>query len=312
MVLSKTNYQNQINFYRKYYFELEKIIITRNSKKKYLGNKKPRKCRFCGQKEGETTFNTLAHAIPEFIGNKTLFSYHECDKCNGIFGRNIEDHFAKYLGLPRTLLQISGKKNPSFKDKNLRIDCKSGEIDLTLTPNEQDNRIVEIQEDIKQISLETKSQPYIRVAVYKCLAKMAVSIMPESELLHFGESIPWISQEMHSLANLQCYMAFTDEVKPFDGRIQTLLLKRKNDKEPVPYMIYVIAFSTYFFQIVVPCPKLDSNYRDKPISLEWFPLSPYTSYPYGQYQYKLLNLSSPERVKDGFTIQTKYEKSLET
>ena len=315
MASSQANYENPIDFYHKYYNILVPLNITKG-KKKYLGDSENRKCRFCGKKKGDTTFKMLAHALPEFIGNKTLISNYECDICNERFSRTIEDHFGKYLGLPRTLSKIPGKKSvPSFKDKNLRIDYKSSEPDIILTPDEQDDRIVEIQEDIRQISIEAKSQPYIPRAIYKCLTKMAISIMPESELLHFGEAIQWINMENHNsgILNypLNCYLAFTDEVKSFDGKIHTFLLKRKNDSDLVHYMIYVVAFGTYFFQIVVPCPKLD--HKDKGISLQLFPLSPYTSYPYREDKYKIveLDLSSKEVVKDErLKISMKYEEKL--
>ncbi|MFP5270992.1 HNH endonuclease [Coleofasciculus sp.] len=309
MASNQAEDKNQIDFYQKNYLTLAEYHLS-SGKKVYFGDRKNRKCRFCGKNSGDTTFNMLAHALPEFIGNKTLISNDECDICNERFSRTIEDHFAKSLGLPRTLNQIRGKKGvPSFKDKNLRIDHKLSEPNLILAPDQQDDRIVVLLEDTRQISLEAKSQPYVPIAIYKCLTKMAISIMPEPELLHFEEAKQWINMETHNSESLnyplKCYLAFTDEVKPFDGNIHTFLLKRKNTTDPVPYMIYIVAFGTCFFQIVVPCPKLD--HKDKPISLEWFPLAPYTSYPYGEYKYEIRDLSSNEEVKDTFEISWKYE-----
>lgn len=108
-------YKPQIDFYNKNYFYLVKYYNI-SGKKVYLGDRKKRKCRFCGKPSGDTTFKMLAHALPEFIGNRTLISNDECDICNERFSRTIEDHFAKYLGLSRTLNQIRGKKGvPSFK-----------------------------------------------------------------------------------------------------------------------------------------------------------------------------------------------------
>ena len=46
---------------------------------------------------------------------------------------------------------------PSFKDKNLRIDHKLSDTNIILAPDQQDDRIVVILEDTRQISLEAKS-----------------------------------------------------------------------------------------------------------------------------------------------------------
>jgi hypothetical protein len=54
-------------------------------------------------------FRTIAHALPEFIGNKSLIAYDECDGCNEFFSETIEDSLAKMLFPLRTLLLIGGK-----------------------------------------------------------------------------------------------------------------------------------------------------------------------------------------------------------
>ena len=47
-----------------------------NDKNKiHLGNKKDKKCRFCGKEYPEVTFKMITHAIPEFTSNKILNEY---------------------------------------------------------------------------------------------------------------------------------------------------------------------------------------------------------------------------------------------
>ena len=53
-------------------------------------------CRFCGKKEPEVTFNKIAHAIPEMLGNKQYISLSECDTCNKKFSK-YEDNLEGYL-----------------------------------------------------------------------------------------------------------------------------------------------------------------------------------------------------------------------
>src|SRR6266536_124856 len=71
--------------------------------KKFLGLRSPRRCRFCGRRNAETTFHKDAHVIPAAFGNRTLFSHEECDKCNLNMGSALEDDLAKFLSLPRAI-----------------------------------------------------------------------------------------------------------------------------------------------------------------------------------------------------------------
>ncbi|MER8349333.1 HNH endonuclease, partial [Acinetobacter baumannii] len=48
-------------------------------------------CRFCGKRSPEVIFNSDAHVFPEALGNHTLVSEFECDRCNNIFS-DYESH----------------------------------------------------------------------------------------------------------------------------------------------------------------------------------------------------------------------------
>ena len=43
-------------------------------------------CRFCGRSRPEVSFRHGAHARPESLGNKSLFTIYECDSGNQFFG----------------------------------------------------------------------------------------------------------------------------------------------------------------------------------------------------------------------------------
>ncbi len=267
-------------------------------KKVFLGSRSNRICRFCGKNSEETTFRMEAHALPEFTSNKTLIANDECDICNERFSRTIEDHFAKYLLLYRTLCQIPKKKGfPSHKDEKLRIDLKSSGLEII---SALDDQVVKIEEDNKQVIIKAKRQPYVPIAIYKCLTKMAISIMPEEELMYFREAITWLNMEDHSQAffnPIKCLFAFTPGPMPYPG-VFTCLLKRKVDTDPVPYMIYIVAFGNFYFQIFVPCRQHEQRLQAKKISLGYFLVPFDTNYRYGETDYKILDLSSKELVRD--------------
>ena len=62
-------------------------------------------CRFCGNGVGKKSNH---HAIPEFIGNKYLFSFYECKSCDTFFG-SLENELSRQLNRTRTILGIEGK-----------------------------------------------------------------------------------------------------------------------------------------------------------------------------------------------------------
>ncbi|MBA4026891.1 MAG: hypothetical protein C0473_01480 [Cyanobacteria bacterium DS3.002] len=70
---------------------------------------KPSWCRFCKKSVPEVTFTSIAHAIPESIGNRHIVCHNECDSCNTFFGRTIENDFGNWSKPHRTIAQISGK-----------------------------------------------------------------------------------------------------------------------------------------------------------------------------------------------------------
>ena len=85
----------------------------------------PRVCRFCGKTEPDVTFANKAHAIPEFLVNKSLFSMNECDICNKYVADHAEVDLANWLGPLRTAMQMFGKKGvPTYDAKGIRMEMK--------------------------------------------------------------------------------------------------------------------------------------------------------------------------------------------
>ena len=84
-----------LRFYEDNYSPIGEWIIE-PGKKIMLGDRVNRTCRFCGKRSPEVTFEKQAHAIPECLGNKSLFTAYECDACNGFFGTGIENDFGNW------------------------------------------------------------------------------------------------------------------------------------------------------------------------------------------------------------------------
>ena len=97
-----------IEFFAKNYdFVFQKIFTPED--KLILGDKENRVCRFCRLAKPDVSFRKRAHALPESIGNKSIFSFYECDDCNEYFGQTIENDFANWSLPYRSIMRIRGK-----------------------------------------------------------------------------------------------------------------------------------------------------------------------------------------------------------
>lgn len=241
-----------------------------------LGSDTNRVCRFCNRDGTETTFETVAHAIPEFIGNKKLIANYECDECNQKFSRLLESHMGNYMNLWHTLTQVKGKRSvPSFKTINdkSRIDIGSEHVNIA---EYTDDNIINVDEEKKTLTITAKKRSYVPIAIYKTLTKMALTIMPENELKDFKATMAWINEESHQespqdLKSLVVLMSIAGGIKPIPF-VSCMLFKRKeNHKDPVPNMLFLVAYSNFVFQIYLPLCEADSKLEGGKIQLTFSP-----------------------------------------
>lgn len=260
----------QIIYWDNYIFTSWDLI-----KKEVIGNSKI--CRFCGTKDSKS-FRKIAHTIPESLGNKTLTSLDECDICNETFSK-LENDFNNYLAPFKALLGIKGKRGVSkyqAKQKNgvnvlIENDQSSNALHLHIEHSQligrykfsspvyklsglKRKRII-INKHIKnknKIIIKYKSMPFIPVAIYKCLTKMALSLMDTNDLQYFKSTMCWIREFPHQkrVEGLKSFISFRPKT-PFPF-ITCFILKRKNNNSTIPYMQFVLCFSHFAFQIVVP------------------------------------------------------------
>lgn len=279
----------------------------------YLGDKNNRICRFCGKQHPDVTFNNEAHAIPEFIGNKRLITYYECDTCNSKFSKLLENHMANYMNLHHTLSQVRGKNGvPSFKSnlKKSRIDLTSSNIKME---SHEGDDIFELDESTKILKITGTRATYIPIAIYKCLTKMALTIMPQNELDNFKNTLNWINEEDHSvsqynLKSLYALFAFVPGPKPFEF-ITCALLKRKPDhKKVVPYMLFLLTYGNFIFQIYLPLCKDDFKFSGGKFEIIFIPTPIDMILGKKAIHRRQIDFNSKEKVKgEKVTISMHYE-----
>jgi len=273
--------------------------------KVYLGNRSPRRCRYCGRGE-EATFQITAHAIPESIGNRRLIALDECDDCNKYFSETLEDSLGKFLLPFRTLLGIPGKKGvPSFKsrDKLTRIDFDSAKqgfhaIDPRSTLN--------LQDDIerKQFNITVPTQKYVPVLVLKCLVKMALAVLPHEELPYFDSTIRWLLNPnpkccLEYMRGAGCYKYFIPE---FVQKPWVSLLRRTNTDNNYPHMLFLVSSAGLILQTCLPLSSRDLHLASG--STDVPPFAGFHTDADGKPEVEMLRLDSAEPVEANvdFTI----------
>lgn len=260
----------------------------------------PNTCRFCGKNSPEVTFAKDAHAFPEMLGNRLLFADDECDSCNEYFGRTIEDHLSKFLGIQRTIAQIRGKKGiPSYKspDQQTSITAPAkGKFDITTMIGDD---AVKLDIPNKTLTITAIRPPHIKRLAYKAFVKMAISVMPPAELANLSATIPWLLKETDNIGtnSLVALHTFVSGPAQFT-HITYALLKRKPGVVDVPQYSFIIAWGKFTYQIFIPFSKDDDCLLGKSITLEYFPNVFEGVSSSSIVNYSKLNMSSSELTKN--------------
>lgn len=277
----------------------EKIII----------NDPEKKCRFCDKTEPEVSFRKTAHAIPELLGNKKIFTNNECDSCNEKFSLLLEDSLGKYLGIWRTLMQIRGKTGiVSYKDPDgiSRMDHTDNGI---VIQNHENTNFMETNFEEKTLKINGYRQPYVPIAVFKCLVKIALSVIPYDLLTYFEDTKKWLLEDNHKDTEYDIQPIFTllsilPGVCPF-GDFSISVARRKDDSIKLPFMQMAIYFRNMGFQIVVPCKIKNFHLSHQPINI--YPI-PHPSWLASEYLddifFENVDLSGKEIVKNEFVSTT--------
>lgn len=279
----------------------------------YFGCRDERKCRYCGKTSRTVTFRTEAHAIPHFVGNKSLFSYDECDECNKFFSETSEDSFGKLILPLRTIHGVSGKTGvPTYKtnDKAARIDVDKQNTHLAVTDRGASPLFID-DPDNKTLSAALGSQPYIPILAYKCLVKMALAIMPTEELQNFTHTLTWLMERNPSCSSNRvrsaaCYIY--DYFLPYPS--SAVLLRRRTSDTPLPYMLFVLNLGRVVVQTYLPLTPMDNCFAGMKVR---FPRMGSIVVPgKGESHFGTFSLASSEVVKDNLVdVVLSYESRSE-
>lgn len=299
--LDKLNIDRAENFFNLY--ELE-TMIGDSEKKYFLGDKKtPRTCRFCSKSNLEVKFNSDAHVIPQFMGNKNLLSLFECDECNNLFSK-YEDSFANFFGITRTFSQIRGqsKKAPKFKDKKTGLEVVLTDTGITMSTIEGIDTIT-VDKEKKKLEIWTERPGYIPIHIPKALIKIGLCMLSAVDFHDYDYSKFFIMKSENDIhfkdsKILRIYGYFIPGPPKFPKPFVQLYKRRELYKHNLlPNRQLILYYSNYCLQMIFPFAKSDEHLQGKNIDLPIFPLLIDNSHfeEFGEYQQLNLNLTSDEK-----------------
>lgn len=297
-------------FYAKNY-DLKIWRVGRSSSGKvFLGSATNRKCRFCRRSEPDVSFRNNAHAIPEALGNNTIFSNYECDVCNQEFGETIENDFGNWF-LPRRMLAgLKGKNEyPKIKsrDRKSRLDWRDTGLHVD-NADESDFFIADEESKTLQLNLDVPS--YTPVNVWRAFVKMGISLVEESRYRYFSDAVAWVKGDLKPNERVRTW-PIQSYAMPGPSKITDVtiaMLYRNNDWLKLPYAMLLINYGIHSFQVHIPSSAKDFMVEDGGIDMPLVPMfSAVDIKQYGVPQLIELDLSGDQVVKgERFTVRGTY------
>ena len=242
-----------------------------------MGKQDNQVCRFCGQGCPGVTFKKKAHAIPESLGNKSLYTTYECDACNQMFGQGIENDFGNWSKPMRNFAGTRGKRSvPTIKMESAGGSQGRFEpMEIAIQQNPVDPiPIFKFDEKAKTLNLWPRRDPYTPVAVLKTFVKIGLSVLPEEEIHNFRAMLSWLRNCNHQgQPEGGCPVLRTFVPGPHPFRLSLCLLRRKEDEFLAPYVTFILYHEYEVFQVFLQSDRRDDHIMGESISFPPFPVA---------------------------------------
>lgn len=245
--------------YRLIHFEQERrqVRIGESEKSK-------RKCRFCGEKAPTVSYEKDAHTISEGLGNKSIITNDECDKCNEDMGREIEQDLMTYLSPMRTFMSLRGKRGlVKIKDESFALyEDSPGQIHIDLfEQDEPELKHWEFEQNGDDFKWTfTHPQMLNPQDVYRAVIKYVIGVMEDAELPHFQETITWV-RKMRTATDLPRLCFYLDNNPKSEEKPCITVFFRKNEDKSLPYCFVELQVSGVVIFGVIPfCDQDDRTF----------------------------------------------------
>ena len=238
-----------------------------------IGSATNKICRFCGRKESEVSFDMIAHAFPECMGNHTLATNFECDECNKFFGKTIDNDYGRFFELYHSIMHTRSKKGYTKSKFKIRCerrtdDCADYCISLTYKENVPIVKCCKwankyVKKGDQSLTISKPIGKCCPIGVYKALVKMALTVMPVEEVDVFHKTIAWLRMSEHDnfysngaklLLKYQMIPGFNVTKYP-----HYVLFRRKRTVWDKPYMLFNLTYGCFSLTLEIPKDSKDNN-----------------------------------------------------
>jgi len=229
-----------------------------------------RKCRFCGTSDPSGFGKkTNAHAFPEGLGNKTLFSLGECCSCNSKFSR-YEDALCKAVGPYLTLGGVKGKNGVrqtgrSSSDSVLKHENNQGKRHIQIEArNIKDiHSVIKANNELLRLRIPIDGDKFVPRYAYKALLKIALSLLPVKELCSYLQNLECLQEIDDAPGDYPLQVGFSyASIGNAPPTLGCVILQRKNDSDPVPYIIAIFQAGSVCFQIALCSEEKDRHVQN--------------------------------------------------
>ena len=268
-----------------------------------------RKCRFCGNTEPAVKFRKRAHAISELCGSHHLLSDYECDSCNGKFSK-YERAFSQFMLFYHSILGVEGKKGvPKYqrnRNETTGVSYENGKASLRSQVNEAPFFSIKCKDNKVTVA---GTRTYVPIDVYRALLKMALTVMPESEIQYLQDTLRFLCDKSFTLQHskqvfLRVFTGGMNVIRP--SSVQ--LYKRKAGcTKNLPAYLFALSYSNFTFQMFLPGCSLDAHLKN--VMSFNVPIIPTVADGVFSYNTEVLHLHSNQKVlKEPIPVTFSFEK----
>lgn len=291
-------------------YDILKIYrLSQSSDEELTSGYAVRKCRFCGKTEPEVKFRKRAHAISELCGSHHLLSDYECDSCNSKFSK-YEREFSQFMLFYHTIFGVKGKKGvPKYqrnRNETTGVSYENGKVSLRSQVNEAPFVSIKCKDNKFTVA---GTRTYVPIDVYRALLKMALTVIPESEIPYLQDTLRFLCDETYSLQHskqvfLRVFIGGMNVIRP--SSVQ-LYKRRAGCTKSLPAYLFALSYSNFSFQMFLPGCSLDARLKDV-MSFD-VPIIPTTADGMFSYKTEVLHLHSNQKIiKEPIPITLSFER----
>lgn len=220
-------------------------------------------CRYCLRTRPATKFSNSSHLIPEFLGNRHLLAFDECDNCNQSFSENLEGDLDRLTRPIRAFLGIKkkrkkgGRRSPKFESKGKATQLwRMTDPHRYVILDRADARIIERDEENKRYTFRLPAEPFSWIEVYRALAKIGFGILPPEELPRYDHVRQWIIQKKARVEGLTGVFAMGKIAATFREAMHPAVRLWHLKRSGMPCPRFVVELVLPHLAFVFPMPAI--------------------------------------------------------